>query len=66
MAKNNKNEFSFGEKEYLNTMRSILRKEEMERQGGRWIAKDRPHKTEKDYNRKRDKQKLKTFLQINF
>lgn len=62
MKKNNKNTFSFGEKEYINTMKAILRKEEMERQGGRWIAKDRPHKSEKDYNRKKEKIKMKNFF----
>lgn len=43
------------EKEYLRINRAINRLEELERNGGRWIAVDRPHKNYKKYNRKRDR-----------
>lgn len=41
--------------EYIRANKAINRKEELERNGGRWIAKDRPHKNKKKYDRKRFK-----------
>lgn len=41
--------------EYIKVCKSLLRLEELERNGWRWIAKDRPHKNKKKYNRKRDR-----------
>lgn len=41
--------------DYLNINRKINRLEELEKNGGRWIAVDRPHKNKKKYDRKRDR-----------
>lgn len=39
----------------LSAMRCASREVEMERNGWRWIAKDRPHKNKKKYDRKNQK-----------
>lgn len=41
--------------DYLNAQRKASRELELERNGGRWIAVDRPHKNKKHYDRKRDR-----------
>lgn len=41
--------------DYLNINRKLSREEELEKNGGRWIAVDRPHKNKKKYDRKRDR-----------
>ena len=41
--------------DYLKMQKKINREIELERNGGHWIAIDRPHKNKKLYNRKRDK-----------
>ena len=41
--------------EYLRVNKMFARQEELERNGGRWVAKDRPHKNKKKYDRKRDR-----------
>ena len=41
--------------EYLKACRLASRIDELERNGGRWVAKDRPHKNMKAYDRKRDR-----------
>lgn len=41
--------------EYLKVNKSLNRIEELERNGWRWVAKDRPHKNMKLYDRKRDR-----------
>lgn len=41
--------------DYIKVQKKINREIELERNGGRWIAVDRPHKNKKAYNRKRDK-----------
>lgn len=38
----------------IKAMRKANREIELERNGGRWIAVNRPHKDKKKYNRKRD------------
>lgn len=38
----------------MKAFRKANREIELERNGGRWIAIDRPHKNKKKYNRKRD------------
>lgn len=40
---------------YLKACRKANREIELERNGYRWIAIDRPHKNQKKYNRKRDR-----------
>ena len=41
--------------DYIKIQKKLNREIELERNGGRWIAIDRPHKNKKLYNRKRDK-----------
>lgn len=41
--------------DYVKANRKASREEELERNGGRWVAKDRPHKNKKAYNRKEGK-----------
>lgn len=40
------------EEAYVKACRKVNRELEMERNGGRWIAVDRPHKNKKAYERK--------------
>lgn len=40
-------------KEYIRINKELSRKEELERNGGRWTAVDRPHRNKKKYDRKR-------------
>lgn len=42
--------------EVIKAFRKSNREIEMERNGGRWIAVNRPHQNKKKYNRKRDRQ----------
>lgn len=55
MAKSKKPKMRFDFNDYLQANRKINREQELERNGGRWIAIDRPHKNKKAYDRKRDK-----------
>lgn len=48
--------------DYVQANRMFARKEELERNGGRWVAKDRPHKNKKLYDRKRDRRVDGPFL----
>ena len=48
--------------EYIRANKALLRQEELERNGGRWIAKDRPHKNIKKYDRKRQKRDFRKYL----
>jgi hypothetical protein len=41
--------------EYIRINKVLNREAELERNGGRWIAVNRPHKNLKKYNRKRDR-----------
>jgi hypothetical protein len=41
--------------DYLKIQRKLNREIELERNGGRWIAVDRPHKNKKMYDRRRDR-----------
>ena len=43
------------EEVFLNAFKKVNREIELERNGGRWIAINRPHKNLKKYDRKRDK-----------
>lgn len=57
MTKKRKNKKTIGTTEDLiKAFRKASREAELERNGGRWVAKDRPHKNKKAYNRKRDRQ----------
>lgn len=48
--------------DYLRYNRKLQREEELERNGGRWIAKTRPHLNKKKYNRKLQKKEIDTLL----
>lgn len=54
--KNLKGREHIGFEDYLKANRKASREIELEQNGGRWVAKDRPHKNKKAYNRKRDRQ----------
>lgn len=41
--------------DYINANRKASREIELERNGGRWKAVDRPHRNKKKYDRKRDR-----------
>lgn len=41
--------------DYIKANKKASREIELERNGGRWIAVDRPHKNKKAYDRKRDR-----------
>ena len=51
MKTRKKKRISFNE-EYLRANKKANREIELERNGGRWIAIDRPHKSKKKYDRK--------------
>ena len=56
MSKKQKNRRTIGTTEDLiKAFRKASRDAELERNGGRWVAKDRPHKNKKAYNRKRER-----------
>ena len=42
------------QEDVIKAMRKANREIELERNGGRWIAVNRPHKNKKKYDRKRD------------
>lgn len=48
--------------EYIRVNKAINRIEELDRNGGHWIAKDRPHRNMKKYDRKRFKAETKTEI----
>lgn len=52
--KNKKKKRDFDIEDYIKINKALLRKEELERNGGRWKAVNRPHKNKKKYDRKRD------------
>ena len=54
MKKIKKQNMTIGD-DYIKIQRKINREIELERNGGRWIAVDRPWKNKKAYDRKRDK-----------
>mgnify|MGYP003291102265 CR=1 FL=1 len=41
---------SFGVEDYIKANKKLAREEELARNGGRWVAKDRPHKNLKKYD----------------
>lgn len=56
MKKKAKKSSRVGElEEYLKAIKKADRESELERNGGKWVAKDRPHKNKKKYDRKRYK-----------
>lgn len=55
MAVKNKGKMRIDVEDYIKANKAIARLEELEKNGGRWVAKDRPHKNKKKYDRKRDR-----------
>lgn len=53
--KTRKNTRNIGVDDYIKINKAINRLEELERNGGRWVAVNRPHKNKKKYDRKRDR-----------
>jgi len=57
-----KKKLTIGVDEYIKANKRLAREEELQRNGGRWVAKDRPHKNLKKYDRKRDKRNIDSYL----
>lgn len=53
---------TIGIDDYIKANKRLAREEELQRNGGRWVAKDRPHKNLKKYDRKRDKKNFDSYL----
>jgi hypothetical protein len=52
--------------EYIRINKEINRNLELERNGGRWIAVNRPHKNKKKYDRKQNKKELSNQIDNSF
>ena len=61
-----KKKMTIGIDDYIKVNKKLAREEELQRIGGRWDAKDRPHKNLKKYNRKRDKKNFDSYLSLFF
>ena len=61
-----KKKMTIGLDEYIKANKKLARKEELARNGGRWVAKDRLHKNLKRYDRKRDKKNFDSYLSLSF
>ena len=64
-SKNKKKPIIIGE-DYIKIQRKLNREIELERNGGRWIAVNRTHKSKKDYDRKRDRNSFVENYHNNF
>ena len=64
MKKIKKQNMSIGIEDYIKVNKRLAREEELQRNGGRWVAKDRPHKNLKKYDRKRDKKNFDFSLSL--
>ena len=64
--KKNKKKMTIGIEDYIKANKKLAREEELARNGGRWMAKDRPHKNMKKYDRKRDKKNFDSYLSFFF
>ena len=64
-SKNKKKPIIIGE-DYIKIQRKLNREIELERNGGRWIAVNRTHKSKKDYDRKREESQFRRFLSLFF
>ena len=53
---------TIGTDDYIKANKRLAREEELARNGGRWVAKDRPHKNLKKYDRKREKKNIDSFF----
>lgn len=59
-----KKKMTIGLDDYIKANKKLAREEELQRNGGRWVAKDRPHKNLKKYDRKRDKKNFDSYLSL--
>lgn len=66
MKKMKKQKMTIGIDDYIKANKKLAREEELLRNGGRWVAKDRPHKNLKKYDRKRDKKNYNFYLSLYF
>ena len=66
MKRLKKQKMSIGVEDYIKANKKLAREEELQRNGGRWVAKDRPHKNLKKYDRKRDKKNFNFDLSLYF
>ena len=57
---------TIGTDDYIKANKRLAREEELARNGGRWVAKDRPHKNLKKYDRKREIISIKKSTGISF
>ena len=64
MKRLKKQKMSIGVEDYIKANKKLAREEELQRNGGRWVAKDRPHKNLKKYDRKRDKNNFDFSLSL--
>ena len=64
MKRLKKQKLSIGDEDYIKANKKLAREEELQRNGGRWVAKDRPHKNLKKYDRKTDKKNFDFSLSL--
>ena len=64
MKRLKKQKMSIGVEDYIKANKKLAREEELQRNGGRWVAKNRPHKNLKKYDRKRDKKNFDFSLSL--
>lgn len=64
MKRLKKQKMFIGIEDYIKANKKLAREEELQRNGGRWVAKDRPHKNLKKYDRKRDKKNFDFSLSL--
>ena len=64
MKRLKKQKMSIGVEDYIKANKKLAREEELQRNGGRWVAKDIPHKNLKKYDRKRDKKNFDFSLSL--
>lgn len=66
MKKVKKQKMTIGIEDYIKANKKLAREEELRNNGGRWVAKDRPHKNLKKYDRKREKKNFDSYFSLSF
>lgn len=64
MKRMKKQKMTIGVEDYIKANKKLAREEELQRNGGRWVAVNRPHKNLKKYDRKRDKKNYDFYLSL--
>lgn len=64
MKRLKKQKMTIGVEDYIKANKKLAREEELQRNGGRWVAVNRPHKNLKKYDRKRDKKNYNFYLSL--